>query len=152
MNDLKPSAAMDHSTWKEMTGGNWSDSNNDSDAVGWIRMFLVGSHRLTWTKGHQTSLFVFVIVLFLYKYGILQHSDFILFRMRCCWGAPEYFRLGVIARQRDSSFQQCRYYAKSLDRACRVVMLCKEQETCDVFLWMQTSLLSQSRTVGSSMI
>ena len=36
MNDLhiKPSAAMDHSTWKEMIGGNWSDSNNDSDDVG----------------------------------------------------------------------------------------------------------------------
>jgi len=34
MNDLKPSAAIDHSTWMEMTGGNWSNSNNDSDAVG----------------------------------------------------------------------------------------------------------------------
>jgi len=30
---LKPSYAMDRSKWREMSRGNWSDSNSDIDAV-----------------------------------------------------------------------------------------------------------------------
>jgi len=29
---------MDRHKWRKMTRGNWSFSNNDSDAVNWIRI------------------------------------------------------------------------------------------------------------------
>jgi len=38
MNDLhlKPSDAMDHHEWKEVIGGNWSNSSSDGDATSCI--------------------------------------------------------------------------------------------------------------------